>query len=208
MSAGDGLLSRSDEARYSPEQVCGLIEAMSDADLNAIWEASIYFGGRGGIEPEDLRQEALTRAIETRTCKVGIDIVPFICGIMKSLASEGPRAKKRARQKAQLRGTAPAPIGVELAFVDDYESLGGLKADAVSPEDEALSKIIHQRELEKVMTCISDDEDLLLLVEAIYDGMVGKALEDLLSTNTKGLAALRRKLGRRLAARFPDGTPT
>jgi len=145
--------------------------------------------------------------MESRTCKVGIDIVAFICGIMKSIASAGPRARKKARLKAEARGEAVQPVGIELQFVDDYEGLGGLKADGISPQDEALSNVFHARELEKTMACIGDDDDLLLLVEGIHDGMVGKALEELLSTDTKGLAALRKKLGRRLGTRFPEGAP-
>ena len=207
MSSGDGCEADAEGERYSHGQICALIEAMRDADVDAVVKASLYFADRVGMEPKDLRQEAFARALDSRTCRVGTDIVSFICGIMKSMASEGPRVRKKAREKAEARGGAVQPAGIELAFVDDYESLGGLKADAVSPQDEALSSVFHARELEKAMACISDDDDLLLLVEGIHDGMFGKPLEELLGTDTKGLAALRKKLGRRLAARFPTGVP-
>ena len=207
MSSGDGSGSDGDEARYSPEQVRDLLDELGEADFDAIEKASQWFGRRTGVEPEDLQQEALARAMETRTCKVGTDMTRFICGIMKSLASEGPRAKKAARRKAEARGEKPQPVGIEIAFVKDYESLGGDEGDVLSPEAETLSRVIRTRKLERAMACISDDDDLLLLVEGIYDGMVGGALEELLGLETKGLAALRKKLGRRLAACFPAGAP-
>lgn len=196
-----------EDARYSQEQIVELIDGMGGADLDAVRKASLYFAKRTGVDPEDLRQEAFVRALESRTCKVGVDIVAFICGIMKSIASDGPRALKKARERAKTRGEAVRPVGVELAFVADYESLGALKADSLSPQDEALSTVFHARELEKAMACISDDDDLLLLVMGIHDKMSGKALEELLSTDSKGLAALRKKLGRRIVARYPEGAP-
>ena len=207
MASDDGLGAEVESARYSREQIVELVDGMGDADLLAVRKASHYFASRAGLEPEDLQQEAFVRALESRSCKVGVDIVAFICGIMKSIASDGPRALRKARERAEARGEPVRPIGVELTFVADYESLGGLKADNLSPQDEALSTVFHSRELEKAMACISDDDDLLLLVEGIHDSMTGKALEELLSTDTKGLAALRKKLGRRTAARYPEGAP-
>lgn len=196
-----------DEPRYTPQQISELVDGMSEADMNAVARASWHFAPRAGTEPEDLQQEAFVRALESRTCRVGVDIVAFICGIMKSIASDVPRARRRARQRAEARGEPVRPIGVEIAFVPDYEALGGLEADALSPEDEALSTVFHSRELDRAMASIADDDDLQLLVEGIHDGMTGKALEELLSTDTKGLAAMRKRLGRRVAARFPAGAP-
>ena len=184
-----------------------LVEGMTDADTKAVARASWHFAARAGMEPEDLQQEAFVRALESRSCRVGVDVVAFICGIMKSIASDVPRARKKARQRAKARGEPVRPVGVGIAYVADYEALGGLEADVLSPEDEALSGVLHSRELDKAMACISDDDNLLLLVEGIHDGMTGKALEDLLSTDTKGLAALRKRLGRRVVARFPTGAP-
>ena len=207
MSSGGGSMSDGEEERYSADQICELIEAMGDADLDAVKKASWHFAGRTGMEPEDLQQEAFMRAIDSRTCKVGIDIAAFICGIMKSIVSDGPRARKKARLKAEASGRPVQLVGVELEFVGDYDRLGGLEADTVSPEDAALSATIVTRELERAMNCISDDDKLLMLVMGIDDGLVGEDLEDLLDTDTKGLAALRKRLGRRLAARYPDGRP-
>jgi DNA-directed RNA polymerase specialized sigma24 family protein len=207
MASEDEPKAEVDDLRYTPEQVSELVDGMSDADANAVAMASRHFAARAGMEAEDLQQEAFVRALESRSCRVGVDIVAFICGIMKSIASDMPRARKKARQRAEARGEPVRPIGVEIAFVADYEALGGLVADALSPEDEALSTVFHSRELDRAMACIADDDDLHLLVEGMYDGMTGKALEELLSTDTKGLAAIRKRLGRRVTARFPAGAP-
>jgi len=59
MSYGGGSGTEVEETRYLPEQVCEFIEAMTDADLDAVEKASFYFAGRSSMSPEDLQQEAL-----------------------------------------------------------------------------------------------------------------------------------------------------
>lgn len=207
MTSADGPAAEGDGPRYSPEQVAGLIEAMAGADFDAIEQASRYFAGRSDMAYEDLQQEAFERALTTRTCRVGTDVVAYVCGIMKSIASEAPRARKKAFERAKASGGRDPGGAVSLAFVADYDGLGGLGSDAVSPQDDALSKVYHSRGLERAMVCIAEDEELQLLVEGLNDRMSGRDLEDLLSTDTKGLAAARKRLARRLLAAFPDGAP-
>lgn len=148
---------------------------------------------------EDLRQEAYLRALDTRTCVAGTNMVGFLAGIMKSIASEAPRAKKRAQEDGKL----------DLMYVAEYgrDGVPEPASDRPSPEDETLSKVFHAKELEKIATCIDGDEELQFLVEGIHDGLRGRELEELLNTDTKGLAAARKRLTRKLLADFPSGAP-
>jgi hypothetical protein len=54
---------------------------------------------------------------------------------------------------------------------------------------------------------VAGDYQLELLVEALADGQRGKDLEDVLGTDTKGLAAARKRWIRKLPVSFPDGVP-
>jgi len=70
-----------------------------------------------------------------------------------------------------------------------------------------LDRSHYGQELERALAAIADDDELQLLVEGLFDGLSGKDLEDLLGTDTKGLAACRKRLARRLAGAFPAGAP-
>lgn len=185
--------------RYTPEEICDAIEAMSDADIEKVRLMARYFAPRSGMSAEDLEQETFVRALGTRTCKVGVGIVGFLGGVMRSIASEEPRARKRARE---AEGGA-----VELVLVGDYaaEGLPEPADDAPSPERAALSRVYHAAALQRALDSIGDDEELQLLAEGLFDGLRGEELEALLDTDTKGLAAAKRRLSRRLNARFPEG---
>jgi hypothetical protein len=118
---------------------------------------------------------------------------------MKSIASEEPRAKKRAADGDSGR--------VELVFVGNYGTSGApeLLDEVPSPEDQALPRHYHAQALQRALDSIKDDEELQLLAEGLFDRMRGEELEALLGTDTKGLAAAKRRLSRRLQARFPEG---
>lgn len=187
------------EPRYSPEDIGDAISSLSAADFARIKIMARHFAPRSGMTVDDLQQETFVRALGSRTCKVGTPILAFLHGVMKSIASEAPRARKRAQ--------AEDGSGLEMVFVADYASsgVGEAVSDELSPEDTSLSVLYHKRMLEEALACIEDDLELQLLVEGRFDGLRGKELEDLLGTDTKGLAAARRRLAERLKARFPMG---
>jgi hypothetical protein len=98
----------------------------------------------------------------------------------------GPHPKRRgARRKARK------DAGLEVVFAPQYgkDGIPEPQFDAPDPEDEALSRTIHSRALARASDCIADDFELQLLVEGLRDGKRGKELEELLSTDAKGLAA-------------------
>lgn len=194
----EGSGGAGEDPRYTPEEIYEAIASLSAADIARVRMMSRYFSQRSGMSPEDLEQETFVRALGTRSCRVGTSIVAFLGGVMKSIASEAPRARKRART---------GDGGLELIFVADYgvDGIPEPGVDELSPEDAALSRVYHGQALQKAMACIEDDEELQLLAEGLFDGMRGKDLEALLGTDTKGLAAAQRRLARRLQAKFPLG---
>jgi hypothetical protein len=69
----------------------------------------------------------------------------------------------------------------------------------LSPEDLAASAIDDRPRLRRVSEAIKGDEKLELLLEGILDNWRGADLRDLLDVDDRGLAALRKRLSRRLA---------
>jgi DNA-directed RNA polymerase specialized sigma24 family protein len=184
--------------RYGYDEIREAIEGLSDADFGRVRLMARYFSQRSGTAEDDLLQETFVRALGSRSCRAGTNIIGFLGGVMKSIASEGPRAKKRPREKEGG--------GFELVFIGEFGTDGiAAAADQQSPEDAALSSLYHHRALERALACLDGDEELQLLAEGLFDNMRGKELESLLGTDTKGLAAAQKRLSRRLRATFPQG---
>jgi len=59
--------------------------------------------------------------------------------------------------------------------------------------------------LAAIESLIADDEELQILVEGICDHMRGRQLEELLNVDAKGLAAIRKRLRRKLQTALPGG---
>jgi len=151
-----------------------------------------WFALRCRMPAEDLTQEAFTRMLEgRRTVPRGTDIIRFVAGVIKSIASEEVEAIRRGR-----RDVRPAPDGTN-----------GPDAPDPSPSPERLLQ--SARDDREVLAAIDrlmkDDEQLQLLVEGICDDMRGDELEELLEVDEKGLAAARRRLKRKLKSAFPKG---
>lgn len=190
----------SDDALYSLEEVRAALDGLTELDHARITLIARHFAPRTDLSDEELRQEAFLRVLATRTCKVGVDIRAFLAGTIKSIASETPRARKRAREAA----------GLELVYVPEY-GVGDVPdpedLTTASPEDQALARTIYTKEINRVGQLLAGDYELELLAEALADGHRGRELEELLGTDTKGLAAARKRLLRKMQVEFPNGVP-
>ncbi|WCT80085.1 hypothetical protein [Novosphingobium humi] len=183
-----------DEPAYlSVDEVRAMIPQLTAIDATRILQAARWFSARCGIPADDLRQEALTRLLSgDRHARRNACFAREVAGIIKSLAS-----CERDAVKSGLREVRPPPDGVTSPDLMD---------PAPSPEALAISSHDDGPMLAEIGKIIEDDEQLQLLVEGICDKMRGEELEELLGTDTKGLAAARRKLKRRLQSAFPKGS--
>lgn len=183
---GDETGPPDDGDRLTAAEVHTLIEAVSDAEMARLVSAAKGFSGLCGIWWKDLLQEAFTRALEgRRTCEHGTALVPFICGIMKSFASQENEARKD--------GFCPVVL-----THDGEPILPDVPTSAPSPERATMSAIDGRAILAKVEAAAAGDEKLQLLIEGLYEGMRGAELQELLGVDEKGLAAVRKRLKRML----------
>jgi DNA-directed RNA polymerase specialized sigma24 family protein len=188
------------DVRYTADQVRAALGALTDDDHPRLTAIVRHFAPRTDMSEDDLRQEAFVRVLSDRTCKVGVNIVSFLAGTIRSIASETPRARERPRENA----------GLELVYVPEY-GVGDVPApedqDTPSPEDQALARTMYAKEIERAGRLVGGDFELELLIEALADGHRGKDLVDVLGTDTKGLAAARKRWIRKLQVGFPNGVP-
>ena len=174
--------------RVTVAEIHDSIATMSEADTARLVAAAQAFSRLCGLDPEELLQEALTRALEgTRTCERGTSFVSFICGVMKSFVSQENEARKAGfRPKVLLRDGQPV--------------LPDVPANAPSPEQSAISAVDDRPLLAEIEAAAVGDEQVQLLIEGIYDGMRGEKLQELLGVDEKGLATVRRRLRRLIQA--------
>ncbi len=109
----------------------------------------------------------------------------FICGVMRSLASQENEARKE--------GFRPVVV-----MRDGEPVLPDVASDAPSPERATISAIDHKPLLDEISATAAGDEQLQLLIEGICEQMRGAELQDLLGVDEKGLAAVRKRLKRLL----------
>jgi DNA-directed RNA polymerase specialized sigma24 family protein len=188
----DEMGSADDGDRFTVVEMRDSIENLSDGDVARLVAGAKSFCRLCGVSADDLLQEAYTRALEgSRTCSRSTEVVAFLCGVMKSLASQEIEARKNGfRPVAVMRKGEPV--------------LPDVAADSVSPEQSAVSAVDDRGALARIDELVADDEQLQFLLEGIDDEMRGAELQKLLETDEKGLAALRKKLRRLLQGAFPD----
>jgi DNA-directed RNA polymerase specialized sigma24 family protein len=181
----------SDGDRFTVAEIGIAIGELADDEFSHLMRRARMYSRICGISADDLLQEAYARALDgSRTCGRDVNIVDFLRGVMRSLASQESEARKS--------GFRPAAV-----IVNGESTLPDVAADIVTPEQAAVSAIDDVQMLAKIDQMIASDEQLQLLVEGIYDGMRGVELQELLELDEKGLASLRKKL-RRLLQDLPD----
>ena len=132
-----------------------------------------------GIDAEDLLQEAILRALSSRSCPVGLKIEYFLMAVMRSIASAV--IAKRDRDEPLFREVcdqfvpAPAPD----------------KAYEIALRAEAFRKA-----LENVAGSSIKTEEV---IDGIGQGLCGKALADFAGIDQAELATTRRLIKRRAA---------
>jgi hypothetical protein len=85
----------------SPEEIARVIQALTPAQLKQLLNVARIFDG---AQPRDLLQSAFHLALEDgsapaqgrRRCPTDVDVVTFLCGIMRSISHE-ERVKRRRR---------------------------------------------------------------------------------------------------------------
>ncbi len=140
---------------------------------------------------EDLAQEAYSRALAgSRKWPAGLDVIPFLTGIMRSIASAEWEKKKVTPTLITLVG----PVG-DLASSSDP-----LDGDA-SPEEALIGKQLR----EKLVGLFDGDFDAQIICEGMLERMEGEALKELTSLDQVAFDSKRRLVRRKINKAFDEG---
>jgi RNA polymerase sigma-70 factor (ECF subfamily) len=170
------------------------IRSFSRADKLRLRKAGCLFSGGTELDWESLLQEAVLRALDgTRRCPRSAPPVKFLINAMRSLASA-------ERDSVTLRPT-PEPLSAtrtEGAALSVPEPGRDAEALLLAREDYALR-------LAALEDLFSDDEEGLMIVMGDMDGLDADAIRELTGLDHKGLATARRRIRRRVEAKYPGG---
>lgn len=144
-----------------------------------------------GIEPDDLLQEAFRRVLDgARQCPRDLDTLRFLAGVMRSIASDWSKARKR-RPEVSLVG----PVLQEVV---------GQVPDLRPSADEVVAKGQEASCMRKaVIDLFADDPIAQRLLEGIMDGKDGAQLRSLTNLSETEFASKRRLIRRRIDKAFP-----
>lgn len=182
---------------FSVEEAKEVLASLSDADLVRLRRIAAFFSRGGRIAPDDLLQQAFESVLEgRRNFPRDLDLISFLAGTMKSLAS------------SQFKSIDRSPEG-KVSFIqhdDDYEEVGLDCAADVPGADQAM---ISQQDAEAIQTRIlslfADDEIARLLVEGIMEGMERSELCELTGLDSTSYNSKRRLIRRRINSAKVEG---
>lgn len=177
----------------SPAEIETAINQLSQADFSRLRKFAGLRSRAGPMVADDLLQEAFVRALDvSRKCPRHVDIIRFLDGVMRSIASDAVKAQNRRPPELQL---VPASAG------DNDLPLFDPPDPRASAEDEIAVAQIRR----EVIALFEDDLEAQTITEGMMDGMEGEELRSCTGLDEKAFATKRRLVRRRLDKAFPKG---
>ncbi|MBS0411140.1 MAG: hypothetical protein JSR86_14570 [Proteobacteria bacterium] len=165
---------------------------MSTAAKVRLQRAAQHFAAVCKWEWRDLYQEAVRRCLDTRQFPRDVDPVVFIVNVMRSIAS----AERTRRDKRP-----------EIEFVDDLGAIEVVYATeaASNAEDLQLEAEESAARIKALEDLFADDEELQMVMMGMSDEMTASELRALGGWSEQQYATIKRRMRRRLNARFGAG---
>jgi hypothetical protein len=179
------------------DEVAAAIRGFSPADRARLESASRFFGRARGLEPEVLLQEALVRAVDSRSCPDHVDVVRFVAQIMRSVAhGESEKLENQVDLVAidQTGGGSDAACQV----ADETDNA---EAQLMSAERAEACKKMHGG----IIALFKDDESALLIFEGMTDDLSLSEMLELTGLDKTSYQSKRKFIRRTIDKHFPNG---
>lgn len=178
-SAAHTSASSAAGSHLTKAQVRAAIAAIDTTANSKLMRVARFRAFTAGIDADDLLQEAILRALTSRSCPAGLKIERFLMAVMRSIASAA--IAKRERDEPLFREACDR-LAPSQAPDEAYES--AMRAEAC------------RKALEDVAGSSPKTE---AVVDGIDQGLCGKALADFAGMDQAELATTRRLIKRRAA---------
>ncbi|MEL7684460.1 hypothetical protein AAG594_09010 [Citromicrobium bathyomarinum] len=175
--------SKASTERLDAAQVRAALGELHIGRGSALMRYARYRAWTADLDADDLMQEAILRALSSRTCPSHISIEHFLMGVMRSIASAA--IKRRERD------------------VDTLLGYGLNAAEGPAPADQAICATeratVCRNAIERV---IADDPLVEAVLDGIDEGLCGASLAWRARTDKATLATVRRLIKRRVASEW------
>lgn len=177
-----------------PEDDCHAIEDavaafrnLSDREKDNVMIAAKVLAGRGNIaDAHELVNEAYVRIAEgVRRWPRSTSFARFLVGVVKSLATDADFATDAKKIRSLSKPYAVVTEDRLPAVADIGDSVGAVH-----------EKEVQELRISRLEAHFQGDNEMQLLLMGIREGLRGRALEELMGADTKGLEALRTRFKR------------
>lgn len=173
---------------HSVDEALGAFRSLGDSDTRNLGRVADFFAGKGNLaSAQELISEAYVRIADgARQWPVNDTFAVFLAGVIRSLASD-KMFLSDTRRVPRIKGGYTVVEQDNLSQVEDA-------TDASSVKD----KILVEEMYTHLEHHFAEDDEMMLLVMGIQEGLRGKSLEIAVGVDTKRLAALRTRFLREL----------
>jgi len=177
-------------ATLSHDEIVLAIRNLTPAEWARLKRVARKYAAGRPFEPDDLLQETILRAIDSRACPVGVDVVRFLAEAMRSVAhGEGEKAGYKlslvpiAKSYEAMTVSDPAP-NVEARMITE-EGAGNIRR--------------------AILALFDDDPQARDIVEGTMAEMSAAELRELTGLSLTAYNTMRRLIRRRIDNAFPEG---
>jgi RNA polymerase sigma-70 factor (ECF subfamily) len=188
------LQTRGSEASaLTRKEIHRAIAALPEADWLRLHKVARALCRNGGFDADDLLQEAFQRALNGgRQCPRDVEVTRFLAGVMRSIASDWGKARRR-RPEMRLNARSGALLEVVVQVRD-----GCLDAEELLASTEESAGVI-----ERIKDLFADDPTALKIIDGMLEGRAGAELRSAAELSEKEFASKRRLIRRRIDKAFP-----
>lgn len=191
---GTNHVSNSQLAHRSRDEVASAICSLTPAQWKRLEKVATKYAFARSLAADDVLQEALTRAVDSRVCPAHVDIVRFVAEAIRSIAHG---ESEKAEHKRVL-----ATVSKSGAGGDEYLD----PADAsLSPEDNFISEEEAARIRSAILALFEDDPIARDIVEGTMAELTAEELREMTNLSLTDYNTKRRLIRRRIDSAFPDG---
>jgi DNA-directed RNA polymerase specialized sigma24 family protein len=181
------------ESLLTQVEVKRSISALAAADWLRLHKIARALCRDASFGAEDLLQEAFWRALDgTRQCARSVNILDFLAGVMRSIASDWRKARKRRPEMSLVTHTGA--LQEVVVQVRDTRPV----ADEWLASSQEVARIRMA-----ILDLFADDGVAQRLVEGLMDGVTGEELRSLAELSQTQFASKRRLIRRRIDKAFP-----
>ena len=159
-------------------QVRAALAAIDTGSNSKLLRVARWRAFTAGVDAEDLFQEAILRALSSRSCPAGLKVEHFLMAVMRSIASA--IIARRQRDEALRRDEFDLPVS-PLAPDEAYE---------IAERSDAWRQAFDD--------VVAGSPEIERVVDGIDQGLCGKVLAEFANTDRARLASVRKTIKRRV----------